>query len=148
MSVILYPDIIAASEAKESIEDVLLICKNNKRLGKDHFLKEISQVYVSAERCVRRQVSYAKRGLGNVFLGLGGKTWSVDDYISYFESNPEKYKRVTGNGHKYAVDLKENFKTMDIIEDEDIKKRIKAFCLTLLTQETYSPEVLEKFGIY
>ena len=143
----LFPDIIAASEVKDSLDDIVLICKNNKRLGSNHFFKEISTVYVSAERCARRQKSYLKRGLGNAFLGYNGSDWSVDDYKNYFEENPSFYRRVAGDKIKYSVDLGDTFKNLDNLKDEKVQSCIKKFCSNLLTQETYNPRVLEKFGL-
>ena len=143
----LFPDIIAASEVKDSLDDIVLICKNNNRLGADHFLKEISTVYVSAERCARRQKSYLKRGLGNAFLGYNGNDWSVEDYKNYFDGNPSYYRRVPGDTIKYGVDLGDSFKKLDNLNEENIQPCIKKFCSDLLTQETYNPRILEKFGL-
>ena len=115
--------------------------------GSNHFFKEISTVYVSAERCARRQKSYLKRGLGNAFLGYNGSDWSVDDYKNYFEENPSFYRRVAGDKIKYSVDLGDTFKNLDNLKDEKVQSCIKKFCSNLLTQETYNPRVLEKFGL-
>lgn len=147
MSVRLFPDIIAASEVKDSLNDIVLICKNNDRTGPDNFFKEISSVYVSAERCAKRQNLYAKRGLGNVFLGYNGNDWTVDDFKNYFDSNPSRYRRISGDKAIYEVNLGNSFRDVDSIEDDRIKSRISDFCFGLLTQETYNPRVLEKFGI-
>ena len=142
MSVRLFPDIIVMSEVKESLDDVILICKNNNDFA---LSKGITTVYVSAERCAKRQHSYAKRGLGNVFLGFNGKEWTVDDFEYYFADSPQIFKRVIGTKHKYAVELGDIFE--DVSNLEEAKDRINEFCLSLLTQETYNPRVLEKFGV-
>ena len=145
MCIRLFPDIIAASEVKESLDDIVLICKNNSRVGDDNFFKEISTVYVSAERCAKRQQSYLKRGLGNAFLGFNGNDWSVDDYKNYFDGNPLYYKRVAGDNMKYGVNLGDSFINLNNLDQ--VQACIKSFCSKLLTQETYNPRVLEKFGL-
>lgn len=147
MSVRLFPDIIAASEVKDSLDDIVLICKNNNRMGSNHFFKEISKVYISAERCAKRQNLYVKRGLGNVFLGYNGNDWTINDFKNYFDENPSYYHRIAGDKIIYEVDLGDSFKKLDSLEDDNIRFCIINFCSNLLTQETYNPRVLEKFGL-
>ena len=141
MSVRLFPDIIVASEIKESLDQIYLICKNNNNIN---LFKEVSKIYISTERCVQRQHSYAKRGLGNVFLGFEGKDWTINDFIYYFKSNPQIFKHDIQN--RYYVKI--NKKLPDKINNfNDIKLFINNYCLSLLLQETYNPRILAKFGL-
>lgn len=141
MSVRLFPDIITVAEIKESLDQVYLICKNNNN---PNLFKEVTKVYISAKRCVQRQHSYAKRGLGNVFLDFKGKDWTINDFIYYFKNNPQIFKHDIQD--KYYVEI--NKKLSNKINNfNDIKLFINNYCLSLLLQETYNPRVLAKFGL-
>ena len=141
MNVRLFPDIIAAAEVKNNLEDILFF---SKRTHKNYF-KTIKQVYISSEQCVRGQIFYAQRGLGNVFLGYGNQKWTNEDYIQYFNDNPSIYTPLNENLSLYSVKLGEHFATLDNI-DTKAESYINSFCLNLLTQENYNLEVLIKFG--
>ncbi len=146
MVVRLFCDIIAASRVKDSLDDVVLICKNNNRMGADHFFKDISEVPITVNDCVRHQGAYTKRGLGGyAFLGFCGKDWTTDDFESYFESNPNFYRHVSKG--KYMVKLGDSFRKLDGLENGAIQACITDFCFSLLTQETYNPRLLAKFGL-
>lgn len=145
MAVRLYPDIIVASRVKDSLEDIVLICKNNGRMGSNHFFKEVFEVYVSVGDCLSHQRLYLKRGLGNAFLGFNGKDWTADDYRFYFKENSEIFRSISTD--KYAVNLGDSFSSLGTLENEEVYSRIANFCFGLLLQETYNPRVLEKFGI-
>jgi hypothetical protein len=145
VAVRLYPDIIVAARVKDSLEDIVLICKDNGRMGSNHFFKEVFEVYVSVGDCLRHQRLYLKRGLGNAFLGFDGKDWTADDYRFYFEENSKIFRSIGTD--KYAVNLGNSFSSLDTLENEEVYSRIANFCFGLLLQETYDPMVLEKFGI-
>ena len=94
MSMRLYPDIIVASEVKDSLDDIVLISKKNNEDGENNYFKYIFKVYISAEQCTKHQKAYTKRGLGNVFLGYEGRDWTKEDYKAYFDSNPSVFTRL------------------------------------------------------
>ena len=141
MSVRVFCDLITASEVKEGLDDVILIGKMNSI----DIIRGVTKVYVSSVKCAKRQHAYTKRGLGNVFLGFGGKDWTLEDFEYYYADNPKIFSRVNGSKHKYAVDIGNIFK--DVATIEDAKAKANDFCLSLLTQETYNPRVLAKFGL-
>ena len=147
MCATLFPDIITALEVKDSLNDIILISKRNNKVGGDNYFKKITKVYVSAERCAKRQKIYAQRGLGNVFLGYGYEVWTEKDYVKYFDDNPSIFKPLDQSHSSYSVELGDNFIDLDNLSDGiRVNSLISNFCSKLLTQETYNPRLLAKLG--
>lgn len=78
------------------------------------------------------------------------KSWAFgiegDIILCFPKEMIELAHREENSEDKYEVNLGESFKKLDNIEDGKMQSCIRNFCLNLLTQETYNPRVLKKFG--
>ena len=142
MAMRLYPDFVAAIEARDSI--VLNTYLREKTdydvLDKETVKDILKDALVSVSRCIYNQEGYRNNGVSNVFVGYGHESWNIKDYRDYFASLPQYFIK-----HPKLPDVyKLNVDNIEILDTTH--KTMQNFCLNIMTVGAYSPMILRKYG--